>query len=170
MVRARLFLILIAPIAAFCQNVTPRICGGVLINHSDYKIFFDKISGVPESEVYEAARRAMDLSDEQTRRVVAIASDLATLSCTIDKTIRPLMWEARMQLTASDSIDPKLQEKIHGLQAEWDRAVTEHIEQLKSTLGPARFNALDQAVKAPKPPPSEPRPHRVNPASGHLLY
>jgi hypothetical protein len=68
----------------------------------------------------------------------------------LEKTVRPLMFEARMEFVESGAISPSLREKLDDLENQWDRTILDHVQQLKAAFGERRFQTLDDFIQSGK--------------------
>lgn len=54
-------------------------------------------------------------------------------------------------MAESGSISPELRNKLADFDREWEQVVSAHVQQLKTLIGEARFQRLDEFVQSGKP-------------------
>ena len=86
----------------------------------------------------------------ELRELLAIAADPRGRSRAMAKT-RPSVFESRMEIVESDAVSPLLRERIRDLDNRWSRTILEHVQRLKSALGPTRFQTVDEFARSVKP-------------------
>jgi len=97
------------------------------------------------------ARSSLRLSGQELRSLLTIAADLAAESRFFQKTVKPSMFEARMEVAESGAVSPSLQEKLRGLENQWARTILHHVRQLKAALGEPCFQRLDEFIHSGSP-------------------
>jgi len=150
-----LAIVFLAPIAGLCQDSGARpiryqMCHAMDINPSMYQSFFEEMKDFGQRPLSAEVYVWLNLSDHDRDSVIAIARDLADQSCIIDRAIRPLIWEARMEAIESRKVSPRLHQKLQDLQAEWDQDVADHVQQLNAALGETRFLLLGEFLRTGK--------------------
>ena len=165
-----LAILVLAPVTGLCQNdaAPPRsypMCHAADVNRSVYTHFFEEMMEYGQRPLNAEVYAWLKLSDQDRDALIAISRDLADRSCVIDRAIRSVMWEARMEAIESGKAAPGLQKRVQDLNAQWDRAVIDHVKQLKAVLGGTRFQMLEDFLHTGKSlyetlPVLEPRPAR----------
>ena len=161
-----LAILFLAPVICVCQDAAALqrsypMCPAVYVNRSMYEHFFEEMKDFGQRPLNAEVYAWLNLSDQDRSALIAIARDLADQSCAIDRAIRPVMWEVRMEAIGSGKVAPGLQKKVRDLHTQWDRDVVQHVQQLKAALGETRFQMLEDFLRTGKSlyeTPVEPRP------------
>jgi hypothetical protein len=139
-----------------CQTILNRsdlmISGVPIIESSTrvYQNFFNEVKDLGIRPLTTEARTSLRLTDQELRSLLTVTADLATETRFLAKTVRPLMFEARMEFVESGAISPSLREKLDDLGHQWDRTILDHVQQLKAAFGERRFQTLDDFIQSGK--------------------
>jgi len=105
------------------------------------------VCGFCQSNEYAFARSAT-IHQSVYLNFLKITADLAAESHVLDKEVRPLMLEARMQVVESGAVSQPLQARLRDVEDQWARTVQDHVEQLRIAFGERRFRTLDEFIQA----------------------
>jgi hypothetical protein len=111
-----------------------------------YQNFFDEVKDLGRLPLSLEAHTSLRPTDQELRSLRTVTADLATESRFFREEVRPLMFEARMQVAESGAVSPSLQEKLRDLENQWARTILDHVRQLKVALGEPCFQRLDKFV------------------------
>jgi hypothetical protein len=116
-----------------------------------YWRFFEQVRLFGTRPISDEARAAIRLNDRELRTLLTITSDLAKKSSEFGETVRPLVFELRLEAAAGDEPAPALVEKLRSLRDLWSATVLDHLNRLKATLSEADFRDFDEFVRSGKP-------------------
>jgi hypothetical protein len=107
------------------------------------------------------AQEAIGLTDQESQVLNAVASACEASIREFDISVRPLIFEARLQVLASEN-SPSAAHLLTYLDNERDQIVLDHIRRVKAAFGDSRFMVLDEWVHSRKqanffPPVGAPR-------------
>jgi hypothetical protein len=113
-----------------------------------YQNFFSQSKDLGRLSLSAEVRRSLGLTDQEFQSLLTITADLATEGRFLEKALRPLMFEARMQAAESGSVSPAMQAKLRDLQDQWKKTILDHVQRLKGTFGEARFQKVDEFIRS----------------------
>ncbi|HWB83974.1 MAG TPA: hypothetical protein VG675_07530 [Bryobacteraceae bacterium] len=107
------------------------------------------LNGRPSNLRRPTVQVATGLTDEEARILDAIASDCQTKLTSFDVSVRPFVFEARLQLMEPESA-PEATQKLKDVESERGQIVLRHVQQLKAAFGDSRFQIVDTYVRSRK--------------------
>jgi len=93
------------------------------------------------------AREAIGLTDQESQVLNAVASDCEASIRKFDISVRPVIFEARLQVLASEN-SQSAAHLLTYLGNERDEIVLESIRRVKAAFGDSRFTMLDEWVRS----------------------
>lgn len=156
---------LISGVLWLCCGQTPP-AGARPFDSEVYEAFFRQIdalhslSGSDTTDVIAAGgkvvtlnvpklQNVIGLTDSEADRVFAAATDCILQLASLDKTARPVILEARFQQLESGSVQPPVAQQVKAYEALHAQIILAHAGAIKTALGDARFQVLDQYVIGP---------------------
>jgi len=116
-----------------------------------YLKFFTQVKDVGKVPLSPDASTSLGGNESEMNSLLAVTADLAAQSWVFAKELKPLVFEARMQIVESDAVSAALQKRIDDLGNRWSQAILDHAQRLKSSWGEARFHSLDEFIHSGKP-------------------
>jgi hypothetical protein len=89
---------------------------------------------------------AMDLTDKEADQLIAVSADYLSKLHAFDMTSNRSYLDARIKLAESQS--PETLEVIKSIDEQRKQIVLDHVQQLSTAFGDARFKVLDGLVRA----------------------
>jgi hypothetical protein len=140
-----LYLIAGCSLALLGQNAPPQQGS---LDPAKYESFFRQVSQLNSGQEVPLLERALGISTDEAQLLSGIANDCETRSAALTGEIREVFLGIRLAALAEEAPQESAVRRYGELTRERAQMVLDHIQEMKTLLGEARFQRLENAARS----------------------